>query len=44
MAVMLDVIAPEWKESYFEQGVWLDDLIADGLDSLVATPRASARQ
>lgn len=44
MAMMLDVIAPEWKESYFEQGVWLDDLIADGLDSLVETPRASTRQ
>ena len=44
MAVMLDVIAPEWKDSYFEQGVWLDDLIANGLESLAETPRASARQ
>jgi len=44
MAVMLDVIAPEWKDRYFEQGVWLDDLIADGLESLEETPRASARQ
>jgi len=44
MAVMLDVIAPEWKESYFERGIWLDDLIADGLENLAETPRASARQ
>lgn len=44
MAVMLDVIAPEWKEHYFEQEVWLDDLIADGLESLEDTPRATARQ
>ncbi len=44
MAVMLDVIAPEWKDSYFEQEVWLDDLIADGLEGLAETPRASARQ
>ncbi len=44
MAVMLDVISPDWKDIYFEDGIWLDDLIADGLDSLSETPRASARQ
>lgn len=44
MAMMLDVIAPHWKERYFEQEVWLDDLIADGLASLEDTPRATARQ
>ena len=44
MAVMLDVISPEWKESYFEHGIWLDDLIADGLESIAETPRASARR
>ena len=41
---MLDVVLPEWKERYFESDIWLDDLIADGLDSLTDTPRASARR
>jgi hypothetical protein len=44
MAVMLDVVLPDWKERYFESDTWLDDLIADGLDSLSETPRASARR
>lgn len=44
MAVMLDVVQPEWKASYFEPDVWLDDLIAAGLESLSETPRASARR
>ncbi|NKB89214.1 MAG: hypothetical protein GKS06_13435 [Acidobacteria bacterium] len=44
MAVMLDVVLPDWKKRYFESDIWLDDLIADGLDSLSETPRASARR
>lgn len=32
IAEMLDVVHPEWKRSYFERGVWLDDLVAEALD------------
>ena len=31
IAEMLDVIDPDWKRSYFDRGVWLDDLVADAL-------------
>ncbi len=41
MAVMLDVVDPEWKQRYFEPDVWLDDMIDQGLDSLEA-PEPSA--
>jgi hypothetical protein len=44
MAAMLDVVLPDWKDQYFEDDIWLDDLIADGLDTLADTPRASARR
>jgi len=44
MAAMLDVVMPEWKERYFDDGIWLDDLIADGLENIAETPRASARR
>ena len=27
-AVLLDRISPEWKTNAFDQGVWLDDLLA----------------
>lgn len=30
-ALLLDKIKPNWKENYFDQNVWLDDLIAQAL-------------
>jgi hypothetical protein len=44
MAVMLDVVDPEWKQRYFEPDVWLDDMIDQGLDNLAEPERASARR
>ena len=32
LAELLDVIHPDWKERYFEPGVWLDDLIEEVMD------------
>lgn len=32
IAEMLDVVHPDWKRSYFERGVWLDDLVAEALE------------
>lgn len=31
LAEMLDAVNPGWKDRYFEPGVWLDDLLAEGL-------------
>lgn len=32
LAELLDNVSPDWKERYFERGVWLDDLLAESLD------------
>ena len=29
---VLDAVNPGWKERYFEEGVWLDDLFAEVMD------------
>ncbi|MFQ5743968.1 MAG: hypothetical protein ACE5HV_10320 [Acidobacteriota bacterium] len=32
LAELLDAINPDWKDRYFEPGVWLDDLVAEVMD------------
>lgn len=32
LAELLDAVNPTWKERYFDQGVWLDDLVAEAMD------------
>ena len=32
LAELLDAVNPGWKERYFEDGVWLDDLFAEVMD------------
>lgn len=27
MALLLDRVQPDWKQSYFEEGVWMEDLL-----------------
>ncbi len=46
IAELLDVLGFDWKESYFDRGVWLDDLVATGMAlEINDTPeRANARR
>ena len=46
IAELLDVLGFDWKKSYFDSGVWLDDLVATGMAQDISdTPkRASARR
>lgn len=32
LAELLDAVNPGWKERYFEEGIWLDDLFAEVMD------------
>ncbi len=46
IAELLDVLGFDWKETYFDRGVWLDDLVAAGMALEISdTPkRANARR
>ncbi|HJO05432.1 MAG TPA: hypothetical protein QGG47_15810, partial [Acidobacteriota bacterium] len=46
IAELLDVLGFDWKEHYFDRGVWLDDLVATGmtLDISDTPKRANARR
>jgi hypothetical protein len=39
LAELLDAINPTWKERYFDDGVWLDDLVAEAMDSSAVADR-----
>jgi hypothetical protein len=39
LAELLDAINPTWKERYFDQGVWLDDLVAEAMNSQAVATR-----
>jgi hypothetical protein len=39
LAELLDAIHPTWKDTYFEPGVWLDDLIEEVMDPEAAEER-----
>jgi hypothetical protein len=39
LAELLDAIHPTWKDSYFEEDVWLDDLIEEVMDPEAASDR-----
>lgn len=40
IAELLDGVNPDWKDSYFDRGVWLDDLLAARLDAPERTTHA----
>ncbi len=46
IAELLDVLDFDWKKSYFDSGIWLDDLVATGmaLDISDTPKRANARR
>ncbi len=39
LAELLDAISPTWKERYFDEGVWLDDLVAEAMESQAVASR-----
>ncbi len=39
LAELLDAINPTWKERYFDEGVWLDDLVREAMDSSAVAAR-----
>lgn len=39
MAELLDAINPDWKERYFDEEVWLDDLVAEIMEASLGDAR-----
>lgn len=39
LAELLDAVDPTWKETYFDPGVWLDDLVAEAMDPQAVAER-----